>query len=142
LHQGLNSEVKGEQPPAKEAYAFLRFGIVGALATMVHAAVVTGLIVSWGVNPMVANVSAFSVAFSFSFVGHYKWTFASSARQSRALVRFLIVAIAAFTANNLLLVALLHRGLLSDLATVLVSILVIPVITYIVGRFWAFSGGW
>ena len=69
----------------------LRFGTVGAGATLVH------LIVAWvanrvgGIPPFAANACGFAAAFSASYLGHFYWTFGRQGGHGRYLPRFVII---------------------------------------------------
>ncbi len=52
-----------------------RFGIVGALATLVHVALFTGIVKGGLASSMAANFVAFVPAFLLSFYSHFSWTF-------------------------------------------------------------------
>jgi putative flippase GtrA len=90
----------------------LRFGAIGALATMVHLLIGTMLIQS-GRAPLTANGIAFATAFMVSFLGHLSFSFADhQADPLAALWRFGCVALTGFGINQVILSGLLH---LSDL---------------------------
>lgn len=57
---------------------FLLFGLIGALNTFVHSAVVVGLVESKLLSPVLANVCAFLVANQFSFILNCRFTFRTS----------------------------------------------------------------
>lgn len=56
--------------------SFSRYGLAGILNTGIHA-LVFGCATYGGVSHMVANVAAFLIASSFSFLVNARWTFAS-----------------------------------------------------------------
>lgn len=111
----------------------LRFILVGGLATLVHILVAGSLLALFTLQPYVANLIAFLVAFGVSYCGHRYLTFA---RQG-SILRFLAVAIAGFALNNLLLTGLLALGLSAFLAIVVATALV-PVFSYLASSLWAF----
>lgn len=123
---------------AGEVLQLARFSTVGLAATGVHAGVLVLLIQVAGTNPLGANAGAFACAFCVSFFGHHAWTFASRLSRRRAVWRFLLVQGTAFAVNNVLLVSLLRMHALPDLAAALVSLLVMPLATYLLSRAWAF----
>lgn len=123
---------------AEELLTVSRFSVVGITATCIHIGIVWILISESAQNVLIANFVAFLVAFAFSFIGQYFWTFRSTSDLRQTLIRFFFVALGAFLANNLSLVALLRVELLSDLFAAVFAAFVIPLITYLAGRFWAF----
>lgn len=113
----------------------LRFLLIGALATLTHLA--CALALAWGVPELsvyLVNGAAFAVAFLVSFYGHTYVTF----RRGGSMAKFLLVALAGFGLNNLLLLGGKRAGLAEELALVL-AIGLVPVFTYIASSLWAFS---
>ena len=47
----------------------LKFGLIGALATLVHI-IIGAILIQSGQPPLIANALAFATAFLVSFVGH------------------------------------------------------------------------
>jgi putative flippase GtrA len=122
--------------PAHELGAALRFGVVGVLATALHMGMVWWLIGA-GISPLPANLLAFLSAFLVSFVGHYHWSFRSTAHPLRAMLRFLTVAVGLLAVNSLLLSWLLQLGWPERTAAVAAAMSV-PVLGFLASRFWAF----
>jgi putative flippase GtrA len=115
-----------------------RFAVVGILATSTHVGVVWLLIGHLAVRPLLANLLAFLVAFGVSFIGQYRWTFRSTRDWRSALWRFLVTALLGFAMNNILLVALLEAGLVSQELSAVLAVGVIPLVTYTLSRLWVF----
>ena len=114
------------------------FGLVGASAAALHFCVVWLLVSQWQMAALAANVAGFVLAFGVSFVGHHRFSFASSqAKTGAALPRFAIVALLGFTCNELLYGLLLAAGLEYRLALLLV-LLAVAAMTWILSRHWAF----
>lgn len=116
-----------------------RFTLVGLAATGLHIAVAELLLHTVTENPFAANVAAFLSAVTLSFLGHYHWSFRSQAHKGRAFVKFFTVALTAMAANNLILKLLLMTALLSPALCILLAALAVPVITFVLGRLWAFA---
>ncbi|AXS42778.1 GtrA family protein [Breoghania sp. L-A4] len=120
-----------------------RFGIVGLAATATHAGIALALTVSGLAHPLVANLIAFLVAFAVSFLGHHVWSFPDSAstarRRRRRMMRFFALAFAGFAANSAALAGWLAWVPLPDALGVIVSIGLIPLVTYLGARMWAFA---
>lgn len=115
-----------------------RFAAIGVAATAVHMAVVWTMISRAGVAPLSANLVAFLTAFVVSFTGQYFWTFRSTRKLSSAVARFFLVAFSAFLINNVALVTLLEMDIMSPSSAAVLAVVVIPAISYLFGRFWAF----
>lgn len=107
------------------------------MATAVH------LVVAWvahhlgGFAPLWANAAGFAIAFLASYLGHFYWTFKSTAGHAASLPRFLVVAAAGFALSNLVTWGTIRAGYSFDIA--LVSILfTVPPTTWVLSRLWAF----
>lgn len=117
----------------------LKFGLVGLLATAVHAA--TYLIaVLKDVAPLAANAGGFCMAFLFSFVGHWRWTFIQSAMPARrAFAKFLLTSLIGFASNGVL-TWVSTDALHLPSASALVGILfVTPLLVFFLAKHWAFA---
>jgi putative flippase GtrA len=124
-----------------EAGRLVRFGIVGALASIVYAGV-TFLIVSAGLGgPLAATIVGQMAAGVVSYIGHLRYSFAVEPDHRVFLWRFIAVAIIAFAANILttwLLTAVLRVSYIYAIVAVTV---LIPIINYLCNRFWIFRSG-
>ncbi|MCT8467705.1 GtrA family protein [Chromohalobacter canadensis] len=121
---------------AGEAGTAARFGLVGVIATGGHLLVAGVLLGLWpGMSEFVANLVAFLAAFQVSLIGHRRVTFR---RRGRA-TRFFLVAALGFALNNGVLAALLAVTPLSGFIAVAIATLMVPVLTYLASRFWAFG---
>lgn len=121
---------------AAEAGTLIRFGAVGILATAVHLTVAGLVLAGWPqLSVFLVNLLAFIVAFQVSYWGHRHVTF----RRPGRMTRFLTVALGGFAANNLLLGGLVVSGILEGFWAILVATLLVPLIVYLLARFWAFA---
>lgn len=113
-----------------------RFAIIGLLATAVHLSLVR--LYFFSINQpseYIANIIGFSVAFLVSYLGHRHFTF----RQKGDFFKFLVVAFVGFILNNAILASLLHQARLTGWLAVTVSTLCVPIITFILAKFWVFK---
>jgi putative flippase GtrA len=123
----------------KEVLTMSRFTIVGIVATCVHISIVWVLIEQFRIETLLANLLAFLTAFIVSFTGQHLWTFRSNRNWLSALSRFFPVSFSGFILNNIVLITLLDMGFMSDAHAAMLSACIIPVMTYLAGRFWAFK---
>jgi len=119
-----------------------RFAVVGAIATLVHTAVSLGLLQLGVLSAFPANIAGFLVAFCFSFAGHHFWSFADSrqdAKTTHRMRRFFVIALTGFLINSSVLTAWLALTPWPDSLGLLISIAIVPGLSFIGARFWAFS---
>ena len=120
---------------------WLWFVAVGCAAAGVHFAVVLWLVSRHIAPPLVANLVAWCVAFGVSWSGHRWLSFRGQAAPlARSALRFALVSLGGLVSNELAYAALLAlTPLRYDVALALV-LLAVAVVTYQLGRHWAFSG--
>jgi putative flippase GtrA len=122
-----------------ELRSLWRFLAVGSMAALVHLGIAITFISEFRYAPLLANLIAFLVAVNISFWGHYHWTFQSRTGKKQAGIRFFYTNLGAFLINNLVLIFLLNLGVISDIIAVVVANLIIPIVSFTLGRLWAFK---
>ena len=119
-----------------------RFGVVGLLATAVHAGSYWLMVHNLWLPPVPATIAAFGCAFALSFLGHRHWTFAAEAAgtdERTSLLKFLLTSLLGLCSNTFL-TWLLTGPLGLGANSALVGILfVTPVLTFIFSKYWAFA---
>ena len=112
----------------------VKYGLVGALSTLIHICVAWTYMYFTNGFVAIANIAAFLVAYVFSYLAQSKIVFKSGLNLKKALRFFFIQFI-----------ALLIAMFLSDFTdqngyvkTVLI-IFVMPIITFLIHKFWTFK---
>lgn len=119
-----------------------KFALVGLLATLTHAAVAGGLLQSGLLPAFPANIFGFLVAFGVSFSGHFFWSFSHLRKGGTAwksMRRFLVIAVSGFALNSTVLALWLELTPWPDLAGLMFSIAIVPALSFLGARLWAFS---
>ncbi len=120
-------------------WQLFRFGVVGSVAAAVNFLVVVLLVEALHWHPLWANVLAFACAYQVSFSGHHFWTFANQPRRGRfPWVKFLLVAGLSFLLNEGLFFVFLHWVGLYYIWALLCVLIVVPPLTFVCSKFWAF----
>ncbi len=115
------------------------FIAVGCAAAATHWLVAVAAVRFAAMPPLVANVAGWLVAFGVSFVGHYQLTFKQQgASWTRAARRFFAVSAAGFAVNELAYAYLLTATTIRYDILLALILIAIAVMTFILGRFWAF----
>jgi putative flippase GtrA len=116
------------------------FVVVGCLAALTHLGVVMGLVETFGLSPLWANVGGWMVAFCVSFAGHHRLTFSGSASPFwPALRRFWLISLGGFAVNQGAYAVLLHFAGW-NYAVLLAGVLVgVAGGTFVLSRWWAFA---
>ena len=118
--------------------SLIRFIIVGVGATLIH--FITGWFLEYQhqIDLFFANLIGFLVAFIFSFLGHYYFTFRKSNRIQQALIRFFTIACLGFIVNNVVLLICQVSGM-NNFWSLLFAVGVMPLASYLFSYFWAFN---
>jgi putative flippase GtrA len=118
----------------------IRFGIVGSCAAAVNILIVIWSVQNFGVQPLLANIFAFLVAFNISYIGHRYWSFANATLQHRTSVpRFLLIAVTSFALNEGLFYIFLSLLDWYYVWALLLTLLIVPLFTFVFSKIWAFK---
>ena len=117
------------------------FIAVGSAAAFTHMSVVALLVEAFGWPAALSNIAAFGLAFCVSFNGHARFTFPQPPEQrAEACRRFIIIALTAFTLNQLTYsYALTLFGPKLYLPILFVVLLGVAAFTFTMSRYWAFA---
>lgn len=110
---------------------FIRFGLVGALATGTYAVAVLALVRWPGLGPTMASVVAYIIATPVSYFGQRNFTFASEGSLHRELPRFLVVQVINLAAAAVVMWIVSEQLGADPAIGVVAVVMVIPLMTYI-----------
>ena len=111
---------------------------IGATSAIVHILIVLNLVTYVQLNPLIANVFAFLIAFNISFLGHKYLTFSGLQDQKElSLPHFFLVAASAGLLNEALYFLLLRFTQLNYLIALILVLGLVAVYSYLLSRFWA-----
>jgi putative flippase GtrA len=116
-----------------------RFGLVGVLATLVHAGILVFVVELLGWDPVASTPFAFCVAVLVSYLGNFFWTFDSEYGLISRLPKFVLVQLSGMALATLimfLVVDVLNWIYPVGLA---LSLALVPVFTFVVHRRWTFG---
>jgi putative flippase GtrA len=116
---------------------FTGFSLIGIVNTLIHLAIVTGLVELFSVYPVLANGIAFISANLFSFWANSRWSFRTAISRQRYL-RFLAVSLLGLTISLLASTVseVLHWHYLIG---VLLTFFFLPLITFFAHRNWTWK---
>lgn len=123
---------------------FLKFGLVGLLATSTHVTAFLLWIAVAGMTPLGANVAAFCVAVLVGFVGHFFWTFRPEGGQEAkpwqaVLGKFVVASLSGFALNSLAVYLVVNVLAMPYVYAAVLMITVVPAGTFALAKFWVFS---
>lgn len=120
------------------AHRLFYFAGIGGTAAAVNLSIVFYLVSQYQLNPLIANILAFCIAFNISFLGHKYLTFSKlhDEKQLR-LPHFFLVAISAGMINETLYYLFLHFTNLHYMISLFIVIGLVAIYSFILSRFWA-----
>lgn len=121
-----------------EVRRIARFGFVGLSAMVTHIVVANAVLAYVIDSAYAASLAGFLVAFCVSYLGHYHFTFGEGQGHAKALPRFFLVAVSGFLASLMVLKVIATYSAVPPAVSLTLSILVIPGLTYLAARLWAF----
>lgn len=122
----------------KLSHRLLFFTGIGGTAAFIHILVVLNLVTYLNLQPLLANIFAFLVAFNVSYLGHKYLTFSNLQNQKQlSLPHFFLVAASGGILNELLYFLLLHYTHLNYLISLILVLGSVAVYSYFLSRFWA-----
>jgi len=122
----------------REGGRFLAWALVGVLHTLIHLGVVVGMVEGLGCGPLLANGAGFATASTSSFFANSRWAFRKAPTAGRYL-RFMLVS-GAGLATTLACSALASTLRWHYLVGVLLTLVLLPVLTYLSHRAWTWQG--
>lgn len=120
-------------------WQLFRFGIVGLSAATVNFIGVVLLVEYANLEPLIANIIAFLLAFNVSYIGHRFWTFNHKKHQSNSAPKFFIIAINSLLLNEAIFALLLHVTSLHYTVALIITIFLVAIVTFILSKLWAFK---
>jgi putative flippase GtrA len=118
--------------------SLIRFGLSGGVATLTHVAVFVALVEWVNLRPVYASVPAFLTAVGVSYVLNYRWTFQATGPHQVLLPRFVLVAVIGLVLNLFITYLFVDQAQLWYGYALMAIILVIPITTFVLSRFWVF----
>ena len=116
-----------------------RFMTVGVMAAVVHLTVVVSLVQGYSLEPLMANIAGFMIAFQVSYFGHRLWTFnMTEALHHEAYPKLVVVQVVNFAMNEALYYYFLSLHVPYGVA-LLVVLAILPVFTFVVNKFWVYQ---
>ena len=117
----------------------IRYAVVGILGTFTHFSLLYIFVEKLYQDPVLSSIAAFPVVVWLSYVLNKNWTFESDKAHMIALPKYLIVCLVSLMNNFLLMHLLVNVFEVWYMAAQACSIAIIPVINFILKKYWAFA---
>jgi len=117
----------------------LRFGIVGAGATLTHLTVLSAGVELLRLSPVAANALAFCSALGVSYSGQSIWVFRVAGHGQTQVRRFLVSAVGGLLANAGLMALITGPLGWHYLAGFAAVTTLVPFGTFLANKFWVFA---
>lgn len=119
-------------------HKFIKYCFVGFICTFIYFLAVFVLVEILDRDPLLGSSLSFVIMTCFSFLLNIKYTFGSDFSASK-LLRFFIVAAVGFFLNYVIIFSIVNVLSLHYFIGELVTILVIPLINFILNNYWTFK---
>jgi putative flippase GtrA len=114
-----------------------RFGIVGALNTILGLGAIYGFMLFLHLRPALANALGYAIGFVVSFLLNRAWTFASRQRLADVLPRYILAVACCYLLN--LATVLLTQGRASPYLAQLLGVAIYSVTLFAASRWFVFA---
>lgn len=118
--------------------SFLKFLLVGALATVVHYLIMIALIFNTSLTATTASAVGFAFSTILNYIANAHFTFQRKWVHKRCAPRFLITALIGLAINQAVLILGLHSSIQLAISQILAT-LVVVMWSYTVNAVWTFS---
>ncbi|WP_156290371.1 GtrA family protein [Oceanobacillus salinisoli] len=119
-------------------FKFLRYSLVGCVSTLIYFLSVFVLIELFHQDPVIGSAIAFVIMTIISFQLNKSYTFYSDFSGIK-MMRFFIVSVIGFTLNVFIIYMMVHVLTFHYLCGELLTILIIPIINFILNNYWTFK---
>jgi putative flippase GtrA len=119
-------------------HRFVRFAVVGVIATATHTAVFAVLIELAHIEPVSATALAFVVAVLVGFALNRAWTFAAHGGAEARLWRYAVGALAGLGVNSAIMYVATHKLHWSPYVGLALALCVVPPLTFALNQYWVF----
>jgi putative flippase GtrA len=117
---------------------FLKFSVIGGIATLIHYLILGLLVEYWGVYPAAASAIGFTVSAIINYRLNRSLTFSSLLPHSFSFPRFIIVAVSALVLNTLVLSFCYEILSMYYLVAQLIATAIVLPWTFLGNRLWSF----
>ena len=118
----------------------IRYGIVGVVASIVHFVISYYTNKQLLIDPFIAHLLGFVFGLITAYIGHYFYSFKDNAKHSNRFPKFFIVSLTALVLHEGGVYVLVELYQLDYGHQVLPLLLLsVPVVTFLMSKFWAFS---
>lgn len=120
------------------AFRFLRFLIVGGSATLLHYAIMGGLIFMSMASTVAASAIGYIFSTIYNYLANFRFTFGGGYSHARSLPRFILTACAGLFLNQIILTVGIYFSLPIYIPQLLATATVL-VWNYLINAAWSFA---
>jgi len=126
-------------PLRRHSGSFLRYGVVGGLGTLLHLGLLALAVERWAWSPLAATSLGFCAALAVSYGLNRRWTFESQRAHAQGAWRYAAVSVLGLGVNAGLMTLLVQWLGFWYFGAQLAVIFVVPLLNYVLNRYWTFS---
>ncbi len=117
---------------------FIKFSIVGVSNTLITI-LIYNLLRHFNVGINAANVIGYSVGTLNSYIWNRNWVFSTKGKQSKLIVKFIIVNLITLAFNTAAMNVLVHNFSINDRLAQLAATSLGMIINYVLNKLWTFK---
>jgi len=125
-----------------DRFRLVRYGIAGTAVSLGYTFTMVALVSWWGIlGPQAANVVSLILWTIISYVAHRQFTFRFAGEYAGSAARFIFVSLLKLGASIVVIAAIARYYESSYLIGVMVNWIILPIVSYIALKCWAFQLG-
>ena len=118
---------------------FIKFAIVGVIATIVHAGSVIFLVETFSFDPVISSVPAYIAALITAYLLNKTWSFQSKVSHIDAFLPYTIVSTLGFGLNITIMHVLINLFHVKYYFALAVAVISVPIVTFTLHKYWTFN---
>ncbi|MCY9513106.1 GtrA family protein [Paenibacillus apiarius] len=117
----------------------VKYGVVGALGTLLHFSVLILLVEWFGCNPIISSVIGFIIVLIISFFMNQRWTFGAGGMGRMAFIKYVAVSGIGLILNTAIVFVTVDLLQWPYVIGQLCVVAVVPPLNFVLNYYWTFD---
>ena len=118
---------------------FIKFTIVGIIASGIHIGTVIFLVELYSMNPVKSSVPAYIAALLTAYILNKTWTFQHKDTLIKAFIPYTLVSTLGLGLNILIMTVLIEQLHIKYFFALAAAVIIVPVVTFTLHKYWTFN---
>jgi putative flippase GtrA len=124
---------------SNELMKISRFTVIGIFCSIIHVGTAILFKEIYNFTSIISSNIGFLLSFTFSFFGHYKYSFSANGPYRTYFLKFCIMSLISFGLSMLVVWSGTKLFAFKDIAVFMSLAIIIPAFNFFVSRFWVFK---